>query len=383
MTSSALFGPVQPFASEHLQVSDLHSLYLEQSGNPDGKPIIFIHGGPGGGCSAEDRSVASPRFFDPANYHVILFDQRGSGKSTPPSCLEENTTWHLVEDIEKIRQHLKIDKWVVFGGSWGSTLSLAYAQAHPARVKGLILRGIFALRRAELEFFYQGPGTSFIFPEYWEEYVSIIPQEERNDMISAYYKRLTSDDKAVRSEAAKRWSVWECSTSRLMIDPDYIKKAYEDDFSDKFARIECHYFFNGGWMRDGQLLEKAEIDKIRQIPAVIIFFFWGGGGSQRRRAIYLDTHHTNRKFGLIWVGVCPAKTAWELHQAWPEAELYQIADIPRKKKGLLMSCCKLPTSSKTSRFFLFCLIFSSVSCCRLVIHNPQQNQPLIIILPKP
>ncbi|PLW05694.1 hypothetical protein PCASD_23625 [Puccinia coronata f. sp. avenae] len=301
MTSSSLFAPVEPFASEHLRVSDLHSLYLEQSGNPVGKPVVFIHGGPGGGCSAEDR-----RFFDPASYRIVVFDQRGSGRSTPPSCLEDNTTWHLVEDIEKIRQHLKIDKWVVFGGSWGSTLSLAYAQAHPGRVKGLILRGIFALRREELEFFYQGPGTSFIFPEYWKEYVSIIPVEERKDMIAAYYKRLTSDDKAVRSEAAKRWSVWECSTSRLMIDPDYIKKAYEDDFSDKFARIECHYFFNAGWMRDGQLLEKAEIDKIREIPAVIV---------QGR-----------------YDCVCPAKTAWELHEAWPEADFKMIPNCGHSAK---------------------------------------------------
>ncbi|KAA1073501.1 hypothetical protein PGT21_013922 [Puccinia graminis f. sp. tritici] len=301
MTTSTLFGPVEPFASEHLQVSDLHSLYLEQSGNPEGNPIVFIHGGPGGGCSPEDR-----RLFDPASYRIIVFDQRGAGKSTPPSCLEENTTWHLVEDIEKIRTHLKIEKWVVFGGSWGSTLSLAYAQAHPERVKGLILRGIFALRRAELEFFYQGPGTSFLFPEYWEEYVSIIPQEERKDMIKAYYKRLTSDDKSVRSEAAKRWSVWECSTSRLMVDQEYIKKAYEDDFSDKFARIECHYFVNGGWMREGQLLEKAEIDKIRHIPAVII---------QGR-----------------YDCVCPAKTAWELHQAWPEADFKLIPNCGHSAK---------------------------------------------------
>ncbi|KAH9441483.1 hypothetical protein MJO28_015488 [Puccinia striiformis f. sp. tritici] len=289
MSSTRLFKAIEPFTHEHLKVSELHSLYLEQSGTPEGKPIVFIHGGPGGGCSPEDR-----RLFDPQTYRIIVFDQRGSGKSTPPSCLEENTTWDLVEDIEKIRVHLKIDKWVVFGGSWGSTLSLAYAQAHPDKVKGLILRGIFALRRAELEFFYQGPGTNFIFPEYWEDYVSIIPEEERKDMIKAYYKRLTSEDVKVRSEAAKRWSVWECSTSRLIIDPEYIKKANEDDFADKFARIECHYFVNGGWMRDGQLLEKEEVDKIRHIPAVIV---------QGR-----------------YDCVCPAKTAYELHQVWPEAE---------------------------------------------------------------
>ncbi|KAI9624422.1 hypothetical protein KEM48_009005 [Puccinia striiformis f. sp. tritici PST-130] len=197
MSSTRLFKAIEPFTHEHLKVSELHSLYLEQSGTPEGKPIVFIHG-----------------------VLVVVVHLKIDREVDSAFCLEENTTWDLVEDIEKIRVHLKIDKWVVFGGSWGSTLSLAYAQAHPDKVKGLILRGIFALRRAELEFFYQGPGTNFIFPEYWEDYV--------------------------RSEAAKRWSVWECSTSRLIIDPEYIKKANEDDFADKFARIECHYFVNGG-----------------------------------------------------------------------------------------------------------------------------------------
>ncbi|MBW0516897.1 hypothetical protein O181_056612 [Austropuccinia psidii MF-1] len=305
MSTKPLFDLVEPFKKEHLNVSELHSLYVEQSGNPQGQPIVFIHGGPGAGCSDEDRQL-----FDPNSYHIVLFDQRGSGKSTPSSCLEDNTTWHLVEDIEKIRQHLKIDKWVVFGGSWGSTLSLAYAQTHPDKVKALILRGIFCLRQSELQFFYQGPGTNFIFPEHWDEYVSIIPAEERDNMISAYYKRLTSDDPNVRAEAAKRWSVWECSTSRLFVDPEYVKKAYEDDFADKFARIECHYFVNRGWMRDGQLLEKKEIDKIRHIPAVII---------QGR-----------------YDCVCPAKTAWELHKVWPEAEFKIISDAGHsaKEKGI-------------------------------------------------
>ncbi|KAI8458905.1 proline iminopeptidase [Phakopsora pachyrhizi] len=300
-TNTTTFKSIKPYSQDNLKVSEIHTLYVEQSGNPDGKPVVFIHGGPGGGCSEEDR-----RFFDPKDYRMILFDQRGSGKSTPPSCLEENTTWHLTEDIEKIRTHLKIEKWVVFGGSWGSTLSLAYAQSYPDRVKALILRGIFALRKEELEFFYQGPGTSFIFPEYWEEYVSIIPEEERKDMISAYYKRLTSDDPIVRSKAAKNWSVWECSTSRLMIDQDYIKKANESDFSDKFARIECHYFINKGWMRDGQILEKSEIDKIRNIPAVIV---------QGR-----------------YDCVCPAKTAWDLHKVWPEADFKIISDAGHSAK---------------------------------------------------
>ncbi|KAG0148904.1 hypothetical protein CROQUDRAFT_669596 [Cronartium quercuum f. sp. fusiforme G11] len=301
MTSTTLFDVVAPYADEMLAVSDLHTLHVEQSGNPTGKPVIFIHGGPGGGCSEYDR-----RYFDPTIYRIVLFDQRGAGKSTPPACLEDNTTWHLVSDIEKIREHLQIDKWVVFGGSWGSTLSLAYAQAHPQRVKALILRGIFLLRQVELKFFYQGPGTNFLFPDSWEKYISIIPEDERNDLMAAYYKRLTSTDPKVRSEAAKQWSLWECSTSRLMVDHEYLLKAEEDDFADKFARIECHYFVNAGWMRDGQLLEKGEIDKIRHIPAVIV---------QGRYDV-----------------VCPATSAWALHRAWPEADFKLIPDAGHSAK---------------------------------------------------
>ncbi|EGG06783.1 uncharacterized protein MELLADRAFT_116405 [Melampsora larici-populina 98AG31] len=315
MTSPTLFDVVSPFAHEMLVVSKIHTLYVEQSGNPNGKPVIFIHGGPGGGCSEFDR-----RYFDPKIYRVVLFDQRGAGKSTPPSCLEENTTWDLVSDIEKIREHLKIEKWVVFGGSWGSTLSLAYAQSFPQRVKALILRGIFTLRKEELNFFYQGPGSNFLFPDAWEKYISVIPEDERNDMVSAYYKRLTSTDLNVRSKAAKEWSLWECSTSRLMVDEEYLKKAKEDDFSDKFARIECHYFVNGGWMRDGQLLEKDEIDKIRHIPTVIV---------QGRYDV-----------------VCPAKTAWDLHKAWPEADFKIIPDAGHSAKESGTQCELLHAANK-------------------------------------
>jgi proline iminopeptidase len=271
-----------------LDVSAVHRIYFEESGNPDGKPAVFLHGGPGGGTDAKQR-----RFFDPARYRIVLFDQRGCGKSTPPACLEDNGTWQLVEDMEKLREHLGIERWQVFGGSWGSTLALAYAEKHPERVTELVLRGIFLLRRWELEWFYQA-GTSHLFPDAWEHYLEPIPPEERGDLIAAYYKRLTSDDPAVRLTAARAWSVWEATTSFLLANPDYIAHAAGDEFSLAFARIECHYFVNKGFFeRENQLIE--EVDKIRDIPAVIV---------QGRYDV-----------------VCPMQTAWELHRAWPEADL--------------------------------------------------------------
>lgn len=290
----------KPFKTEHLAVSDLHSLYIAQHGKQDGKPVVFIHGGPGGGCDDEDA-----RFFDPKVYRVILFDQRGSGKSTPSSELEDNNTWALVEDIEKIRKHLQIEKWHVFGGSWGSTLQLAYCQTYPEPVLSMTLRGIFTLRKAEIDSFYQGPGTSFLFPDYWDEYVSVIPEEERGDMIKAYYKRLIGPQPE-RSKAAGAWSKWEMATSRLHVNEEMIQKASDGDWADKFARIEAHYFVNGGFMRDGQLLEKEQIDKIRNIPATIV---------QAR-----------------YDAVCPAKTAWDLHKVWPEAKFIMIPDAGHNAK---------------------------------------------------
>ncbi|KAI5481549.1 proline iminopeptidase [Pseudohyphozyma bogoriensis] len=289
------FPPISPYKTEFLQVDEIHNISIKQYGNPDGKPVVFLHGGPGGGCDAYDAQR-----FDPAKYHIVLFDQRGSGDSTPASCLENNTTQHLVSDIEKIREHLGIDKWNVFGGSWGSTLALAYAQEHPTRVKSLTLRGIFTLRKEELDFFYQGPGTSFIFPEYWDEYVSVIPEEERGDMVAAYYKRLTGTDEKVRAEAGRAWSTWEMATSRLYVDPKYIARADAPGFADAFARIESHYFINKGFMEDGQLLKKENVDKIRHIPAVIV---------QGR-----------------YDCVCPAKTAFDLKKVWPEAEFVLVGD---------------------------------------------------------
>jgi proline iminopeptidase len=287
------YPPIEPFATGMLRVSDTHTIYWEVSGNPEGKPAVFVHGGPGGGTDPKQR-----RFFDPQAYKIVLFDQRGCGKSSPHACLEANTTWDLIADMEAVREHLKIERWQVFGGSWGSTLALAYAERHPDRVTELVLRGIFMLRRKELEWFYQ-EGASAMFPDAWEPYLAQIPEAERGDMIAAYYKRLTSDDPAVRQAAAKAWSVWEASTSFLHQRPEHILHAGEDDFADAFARIECHYFIHGGFFEvEDQLLR--DIDRIRHIPAVIV---------QGRYDV-----------------VCPMMSAWELARAWPEASLQVVDD---------------------------------------------------------
>ncbi|EIN09808.1 proline iminopeptidase [Punctularia strigosozonata HHB-11173 SS5] len=289
-----MYPPIEPYQTGTLKVSDIHTLYYELSGNKEGVPVVFLHGGPGGGVDAKDRS-----FFDPVKYKIILFDQRGAGKSTPSACLEENTTWDLVKDIEKLRQELKVDKWHVFGGSWGSTLSLAYAQSHPDRVKSLTLRGIFTLRKSELKFFYQ-EGTSHLFPEAWDEYLAPIPVEERHDLILAYHAQLNSVDDETRIKAAKAWSKWEMVTSKLFVDPEHVAEADKDEFANAFARIENHYFVNGGFMRDGQLLAPQEIDKIRHIPCTVV---------QGRYDV-----------------VCPTTTAYALKKVWPEITLHIVPD---------------------------------------------------------
>lgn len=287
------YPPIEPFNKGMLKVSDLHTLYWEESGNPQGNPVVFLHGGPGGGVNPEQRC-----FFDPKVYRIILFDQRGSGQSLPCAELKENTTWNLVKDIETIREMLKIDKWVVFGGSWGSTLALTYAISHPNRVKALILRGIFLCRPSEIQWFYQ-EGASQIFPDVWDSYLAPIPESERGDLVKAYYKRLTSEDSAVRLEAAKAWSKWEAATSRLIVDPTSIEEFDEPEYALSFARIECHYFINNAFFETNNwILEN--IEKIRHIPGVIV---------QGRYDV-----------------VCPARSAWDLHKAWPEAEFYFTAD---------------------------------------------------------
>lgn len=289
----SLYPEIAPFDSGTLAVSSLHTLYYEQSGNPNGKPVVFLHGGPGGGASGKCR-----RFFDPALYRIVLFDQRGCGKSTPHAELTDNTTWDLVADIERLRAHLSIDRWQVFGGSWGSTLALAYAQAHPDRVTELVLRGIFLLRRLELEWFYQ-QGCNALYPDAWETYLNAIPEVERADMMGAYYRRLTSPDAETRLAAARAWSVWEGATSFLWQDRSHIASSAGDEFALAFARIECHYFVNGGFLEhDDQLLRN--IDAIRHIPAIII---------QGRYDV-----------------VCPMRSAWDLHRAWPEAGLKIVQD---------------------------------------------------------
>jgi proline iminopeptidase len=289
----SLYPEIEPFDSGFLPVSSLHTLYYEQSGNPNGKPVVFLHGGPGGGTNAKCR-----RFFDPAVYRIVLFDQRGCGKSTPHAELTDNTTWDLVADIERVREHLGVDRWQVFGGSWGSTLALAYAQTHPDKVSELVLRGIFMLRRWELEWFYQ-KGCDALYPDAWETYLNAIPEVERGDLMSAYHRRLTSPDAKTRTDAARAWSVWEGATSFLWQDKSHIESSAEDEFALAFARIECHYFVNGGFFEhDDQLLRN--IERIRNIPAVIV---------QGRYDV-----------------VCPLRSAWDLHRAWPEADLHIVQD---------------------------------------------------------
>ncbi len=311
---SGLYPEIEPYEEGSLKVSDLHTIRYELSGNSKGVPVVFLHGGPGGGSEPHYR-----RFFDPKLWRIVIFDQRGCGKSTPYAELRENTTWDLVADVEKLREKLGVEKWVVFGGSWGSTLSLAYAQQHPERCKGLILRGIFLLRRKELLWFYQH-GTSEIYPDAWEDFIAPIPEAERGDMMKAYYKRLTSDDERTRLEAARAWSIWEASTSRLRRDPNLMEKFGDPRMAEAFARIECHYFVNRGFFdSDDQLLRN--IGRIRHLPGVIV---------QGRYDV-----------------VCPAVSAWDLHRAWPEAEL---KIIPESGHSMLEPGTAVALIEATDRF---------------------------------
>lgn len=287
------YPTLEPLRTGRLRVSELHEIYYEESGAPDGKPVVFLHGGPGGASEPEHR-----RFFDPRLYRIVLFDQRGCGKSTPYASLEENTTWDLVADIEKLRSHLGIEAWQVFGGSWGSTLALAYAETHPRHVTELVLRGIFLLRRQEIEWFYQR-GASVLYPDAWEAYVGHIPEAERGDLLSAYYRRLTSKDPQVRLAAARIWSGWEGNTSRLIPDAEFAAHYEEEKYALAFARIEAHYFVHRGFLEpEDQLLRN--VDRIRDIPGVIV---------QGRYDV-----------------VCPMESAWALHRAWPEADFILTPD---------------------------------------------------------
>ena len=283
-----LYPDLEPYDTGMLAVDARHALYYEQCGNPQGKPVVLLHGGPGAGCSAKMR-----RFHDPAKYRIVLFDQRGSGRSTPHADLVDNTTWDLVADIERLRAMLGIERWQVFGGSWGSTLALAYAQTHPERVTELVLRGIFMLRRWELEWFYQ-EGASRLFPDAWEPYLQAIPEAERGDLIAAYHRRLTSPEEATRLAAARAWSVWEGATSFLRVDPAFVIGHEDAAFALAFARIENHYFVNGGFFEvEDQLLRDAH--RIAGIPGVIV----------------------HGRYDVV----CPIQNAWDLHKAWPKSEL--------------------------------------------------------------
>lgn len=288
-----LFPPIEPYRTGSLDVGDGHRIYFEESGNPHGKPVIFLHGGPGGGTHPVQR-----RFFDPRRYRIVLFDQRGCGRSTPHACLDANTTWHLVDDVELLRRTLGLGKVQLFGGSWGSTLALAYASRYVENVSELVLRGIFLLRRSELDWFYGG-GAGNLFPEEYERFLRVLPFHERGDVIGAYYRCLTHSDRALRLSAAVEWSRWEASTSRLLLDRELVDRCSLPEFSEAFARIEAHYFYHAGFFeRDGYLLE--QVPKMAHLPCVIV---------QGRYDV-----------------VCPAKTAYELHRAWPGSELVIVPD---------------------------------------------------------
>ncbi|KAM0753971.1 proline iminopeptidase [Meredithblackwellia eburnea MCA 4105] len=315
----SLYPPLEPYSSEFLPVSEVHTLFVAQYGNPNGSPVVCIHGGPGAGLDVEDAQR-----FNPNKYRVILYDQRGSGKSTPASCLEDNTTTHLIDDLEFIKKHLKVDgTWHVFGWSWGTTLALAYAQAHPASVKSLVLRGIFTFHQSEVDFLYQGPGANFFFPDEWEKYLAPIPEDERGDMIKAYHKRLTGVDPRIRDIAGQAWSRWELAISRLYVDPEYIAQADKPGFADAFARIECHYMMALGFFPQGSLTAKESIDKIRNIPTIIIHGRYDS--------------------------VCSLSAAWNLFKQFPEAEMVIVPDAghsaldPGMQKALLEATDKFST----------------------------------------
>lgn len=284
------YPEIEPFETGFLDVGDGHTIYWERVGTKGAKPAVFLHGGPGGGTSPLQR-----RLFDPALYDVLLFDQRGCGKSTPHAGLDANTTWHLVADIERLRTMMGVEKWLVFGGSWGSTLALAYAETHPEHVSELVLRGIYTLTRAELDWYYQF-GVSEMFPDRWEMFQAPIPENERHDMMGAYRRYLTGTDKKKQLECAIAWSTWEGATITLLPNPDYAAHFGEDDYAIAFARIENHFFVHGGWMDEGQLLRDAH--KLKDIPGVIV----------------------HGRYDMP----CPAKYAWQLHKAWPKADFHLV-----------------------------------------------------------
>ena len=294
-----LFPDIKPYATQRLVMDSLHTLYVEECGNPNGLPVLFLHGGPGAGCEPMHR-----RFFDPQRYRIVLFDQRGSGQSSPHAELRDNTTWHLVADIEKLREHFNIDRWVVFGGSWGSTLALAYAETHPDRVLGLILRGVFLCRDRDIHWFYQH-GANRLFPDLWEHFLAPIPAAEQNDLIHAYHRRLTGANELERLRAARAWSVWEGATLSLESNPATVEHFSDAHRALSLARIECHYFVNQCFMELDQLLRDA--DRLRTIPGVIV----------------------HGRYDVV----CPLDNAWALYQSWPEAGLRIVSPARHAASG--------------------------------------------------
>ncbi|UTW44270.1 prolyl aminopeptidase [bacterium SCSIO 12696] len=288
----SFYPNIKPYKTHQLDVRSPHRIYVEECGSPDGIPVLFVHGGPGGGCSKQDRS-----FFDPEKYRIILFDQRGCGRSTPHASLEDNNSQALVADMEVIRQSLGVEKWLLFGGSWGSTLSLLYAQAHPHRVSGLILRGIFLCRGRDINWFYQ-TGADHVFPDYWRDYMAPIPEAERDDMVAAYHRRLTGDNELERMSAAKAWSIWEGRCASLHPSPKIIEHVANPHVALAIARVECHYFYNKAFLAENQLLANA--NKLKGIPGIIV----------------------HGRYDMV----CPVDQAFALHRVWPEARLEIIRD---------------------------------------------------------
>lgn len=287
-----LFPEIEPYTTHRLAVEAPHVLHVEECGNPAGLPVLFVHGGPGAGCESWHR-----RFFDPEIYRIILFDQRGAGRSTPHAGLENNTTWHLVADMERLRHHLGIERWVLFGGSWGATLALAYAETHPQRVLGLILRGVFLCRLWEIRWFYQD-GANRVFPDHWQDFIAPIPEAERDDLLHAHYKRLIGDDEVARMHSAKAWSVWEGRTATLRSNPAVIDHFASAHTALSLARIEAHYFVHDTFLEPNQLLRDAY--RLKELPGYIV----------------------HGRYDMV----CPLQSAWDLHRAWPQAKLEIVPD---------------------------------------------------------
>lgn len=291
--ATPLYPPLEPFDAGFLRVSSLHEIYYEQSGNPQGRPVVFLHGGPGG-CTNPDHR----RFFDPQHYRIVLLDQRGAGKSRPHASLEDNTTWHLVSDLEQLRDHLGIGKWIVFGGSWGSTLALTYAQTHPSRVAGLILRGVFLCEEWELDWMYKEGGASAVFPDAWDAFVSIVPPADRKgNMIEVFGPYLTHTDPQIRQKFARVWTHWEASVIQLLPDPSKVDHMEEDQYALSFARIENHFFSNRCFFPEPNYLMK-HVDKLAGIPGIIV----------------------HGRYDMV----CPIRSSWQLHKAWPGSTLHVI-----------------------------------------------------------